>query len=56
MSVSALEAIERRRSIRQYDQNYQIPQDILEKIMHTAQTAPTTCDYQGHDFIVITNK
>ena len=56
MSVSALEAIERRRSIRQYDQNYQIPQDILEKIMHAAQTAPTAWDYQGHDFIVITNK
>ena len=56
MSVSAIEAIERRRSIRQYDQNYQIPQDILEKIMHAAQTAPTTCDYQGHDFIVMTNR
>ena len=37
MSVSAIEAIERRRSIRQYDHNYKIPQDILEKIMHTAQ-------------------
>ena len=23
--------------------------------MHAAQTAPTACDYQGHDFIVITN-
>ena len=46
MSVSAIEAIERRRSIRQYDHNYQIPQDILEKIMHAAQTAPTACDYQ----------
>ena len=56
MSVSAIEAIDRRRSIRQYDQNYQIPQDILEQIMHAAQTAPTACDYQGHDFIVITNK
>ena len=56
MSVSAIEAIERRRSIRQYDQNYQIPQDILEKIMHAAQTAPTACDYQGHNFIVMTNR
>ena len=56
MSVSAIEAIERRRSIRQYDQTYQIPQDILEKIMHAAQTAPTACDYQGHDFIVMTNR
>ena len=56
MSVSALEAIERRRSIRQYDQTYQIPQDILEKIMHAAQSSPTACDYQGCDFIVMTNR
>ena len=24
--------------------------------MHAAQTAPTACDYQGHDFIVMTNR
>ena len=56
MSITAIEAIERRRSIRQYDPDYQIPQDILDKIMHAAQLSPTACDFQGQDYIVVTNK
>ena len=56
MSVTAIEAIEKRRSIRQYDPDYQIPQDILDKIMHAAQSSPTACDFQGNDFVVVTNK
>ena len=56
MSVTAIEAIEKRRSIRQYDPDYQIPQEILDKIMHAAQSSPTACDFQGNDFVVVTNK
>ena len=56
MPVSALEAIERRRTVRNYDPNYQIPKEIMDKIMNAAQLSPTACDYQGQDYIVITNK
>ena len=56
MSVTALEAIERRRTIRQYDPDWQIPKDQMDKIMHAAQLSPTACDFQGQDYIVVTNK
>ena len=56
MSVSALEAIERRRTVRNYDPNYQIPKEIMDKIMNAAQLSPTAGDNQGQDYIVITNK
>ena len=56
MSVTALEALERRRTVRNYDPNWQIPKETLDKIMHAAQLSPTACDFQGQDFIVVTNK
>ena len=56
MSVSAMEALERRRTIRQYDPNYEIPKEIMDKIMNAAQLSPTACDKQGQDYIVVTNK
>ena len=56
MSVTAIEALERRRTIRQYEPDYEIPKDIMDKIMHAAQLSPTACDFQGQDYIVVTNK
>ena len=56
MSVTAIEAIERRRTIRQYDPDYVIPKEIMDKIMNAAQLSPTACDFQGQDYIVVTNK
>ena len=56
MSLSAIEALERRRTIRQYDPDYEIPKEIMDKIMHAAQLSPTACDFQGQDYIVVTNK
>ena len=56
MSVTALEALERRRTVRNYDPNYQIPKDQIEKIMALAQHSPTACDFQGQDYLVVTNK
>ena len=56
MSVTALEALERRRTVRNYDPNYQIPKEQLEKIMTLAQNSPTACDFQGQDYIVVTDK
>ena len=56
MSVTAIEALERRRTVRQYDPDYEIPKDIMDKIMNAAQLSPTGCDKQGQDYIVVTNK
>jgi nitroreductase len=55
MSVTAIEALERRRTIRQYEPD-EIPKEIMDKIMHAAQLSPTACDFQGQDYIVVTNK
>ena len=56
MSVAAIEALERRRTIRQYEPDYEIPKEIMDKIMNAAQLSPTACDIQGQDYIVVTNK
>ena len=56
MSVTALEALEKRRTIRNYDPDWKIPKEQLDKIMHAAVISPTTCDFQGQDFLVVTNK
>ena len=46
----------KRRTVRNYDPNWQIPKEQLDKIMHAAQLSPTACNFQGQDFIVVTNK
>ena len=56
MSVSVIDALENRRTIRQYDPEYSIPKETIDKIMHIAQLSPTACDFQGQDYIVVTNK
>ena len=56
MSITPLEALERRRTIRNYDPDWQIPKEQMDKILHAAQVSPTACDFQGQDYIVVTNK
>ena len=56
MSVTAIEALERRRTIRQYESDYEIPKEIMDRIMNAALISPTACDFQGQDYIVVTNK
>ncbi len=56
MSVTALEALERRRTVRNYDPDWQIPKEQMDKIMNAAQISPTACNFQGQDYIVVTNK
>ena len=56
MSVSILEALERRRTIRNYDPDWQIPKEQMDKIMKMAQLSPTACNFQGQDYVVVTNK
>ena len=55
MSVSALESLMRRRTVRNYESD-PIPKEQLEKIMEAAKLSPTACNFQGHDYVVVTNK
>ena len=56
MSKSILEALKYRRTIRNYDPDYQIPKEQLDEILNAAQIAPTSKDLQEVDFIVLRNK
>ena len=44
MSTSILEALKHRRTIRNYDPDYQIPQEQLKEILNAAQIVPTSKD------------
>ena len=55
-SLTPLQAMEKRRTIRNYDPNYQVEKSDLEKIAHALQISPTAGDFQGMDFIFVTNK
>ena len=56
MSKSILEALKHRRTIRNYDPDFQIPKEQLDEILNAAQIAPTSKDLQEVDFIVLRNK
>ena len=55
MSVSAIDALLTRRTVRNYLPD-PIPKEQLEKIMEAAKASPTAGNYQGHDYIFVTNK
>jgi len=42
-----------RESIRDYDPARQVPQDVLERILHAGRMAPSACNYQPWEFLVI---
>ncbi len=50
-----LDAMDYRRTIRNYDIDYKIPQDQLDALLHAAKHAPTACNSQPFDFVVIRN-
>ena len=52
----ALAVMEERRTIRQYEKDYVIPKDVLEKIANAGLHAPTAVNYQEHDLLFITDK
>ena len=56
MSKSILESLKYRRTIRNYEPDYQIPKEQLDEILNAAQIAPTSKDLQEVDFIVLRNK
>ena len=56
MSKNILEALKHRRTIRNYDPDYEIPKEQLDEIINAAQISPTSKDLQEVDFIVLRNK
>ena len=54
--MEVLEALQTRRSIRQFDQCYTIPKDELHKIVDLALLSPTALNKQGIDLVVVSNR
>jgi nitroreductase len=52
----ALAALLRRRTYRQYEADYQIPDDVLEKIVNAAVLSPTASNKQEIDLVVVSNR
>ena len=50
------EAIFHRRSVRQYEKDFQIPNSDLEQILKAAMYAPSAMNKQPWEFIVLTDK
>ena len=54
--MQALEALNTRRSVRNFDPSFVIPKEDLDKIVSASLNSPTAINLQEHDLIVITNK
>lgn len=52
----ALNALLNRHTIRNYDQSYQVPEDVLNKIIEAARISPTAYGIQDVDYVVCSNK
>jgi nitroreductase len=53
--VDALEAIHTRRSIRKYDDK-PVPDELIQKLLAAAMSAPSACNQQPWQFVVITDR
>lgn len=54
--MDAYQALDGRRTVRQYEPDYSIPNDVLEKIVKVVLKSPTGCDIQDIDLVVVTKK
>ena len=54
--MQALEALNTRRSVRNFEPSFVIPKEDLDKIISAALNSPSAINLQDHDLIVITNK
>jgi nitroreductase len=54
--MDVFEAIERRRAIKNFDPNYTIPRQEIDKILSAAILSPTSYNIQNWRFVVITDK
>ena len=52
----AVDALNHRRSIRNFDPSFVIPKEDLDKIIKASLNSPSAVNYQEHDLIVMTNK
>ena len=56
ITMAVYQTILDRHTIRNYDPEYTIPKDILEKILNVVQLTPNSMSVQGVDAICVTNK
>ncbi|OHS99792.1 nitroreductase family protein [Tritrichomonas foetus] len=54
--MNALEALQGRRTVRQYEPDYVIPDSDLEQIVNAGLISPTACNVQDIDLVVVTNR
>lgn len=54
--MNAIDAMKYRRTVRVYDQEWTCPSDVLETIVAAGLDAPTACNFQGIDLVVVTDK
>ena len=54
--MQALEALNTRRSVRNFDPSFTIPKEDLDKIITAALNSPSAINLQEHDLVVVTNK
>ncbi len=53
MNNSAVQALKERRSIRTYDPNRQVPEEVLQEILQVAMNSPTAHNKQKYHFTVV---
>ena len=53
---SVIESIFERRSVRQFIENKQVEKDKIIKLLETAMAAPSACNLQPWEFIVVSDK
>ena len=54
--MDVFEAIKNRRSVRDYDADKQVPQELIEKIVEAARWAPSAGNRQPVEIVVVTDK
>jgi len=55
MSISVVDALKSRRTIRQYDPTYSIPPEVINELIDVAFDSPTGMNSQEIDIIVLTD-
>jgi len=55
-TMDTLEAIEARRSVKQYDPNFEMPQADVEKLLDLARLSPTSFNMQNWRFVLVEDK
>lgn len=55
-NMDVLEALKTRRTIRQYNDTYAIPKEILQEIVDAGLDSPTARDLQAINLVVVTNR